>query len=487
MIGFQNFSLDWAREAYRVLKPGAHLVAFGGSRTYHRLACAIEDAGFEIRDCVMWVYGSGFPKSHDVSKAIDRAAGAEREIIGRNRYDAKRSGTDLGRMNDDGWQPGIRLDTAPATAAAAQWEGFGTALKPAVEPIVLARKPLSEPTVAANVLRWGTGAINVDGCRVESEGGRPRVGEASQERRYTHNGNTNFAATPGPRGGDPAGRWPANLVHDGSEEVVAAFPSTDGANGGGRRLTRSDWRGGGDADKSTPHSFGDSGSAARFFASFPQDGPKGRWPANLVHDGSEEVVAAFPDLGKSTGGRIGNAGGGNVQNIPIGKFSKGDPGFGDSGSAARFFYTAKADADERLGSRHPTVKPVDLMQWLVRLVTPPGGRVVDPFAGTGTTGEAAWREGFSAVLIEAEADSCADIRRRMALALAGPVERAHATVKARGQVDHDPGPLFAGVNGGTPPPPSPAWTEMWERPFDYAAHETALAQQGVNESDEAAS
>ena len=227
--------------------------------------------------------------------------------------------------------------------------------------------------MAANVLRWGTGAINVDGCRVESEGGKFREGEPSQDRRYTNNGSTNFAALPGPRGGDPLGRWPANLVHDGSAEVVAAFPET---NGGGNATG-------------------------------------GRRPGG------------FADIGAANGDTTPNG-----------------PDHADTGSAARFFYTAKADADDRLGSKHPTVKPLDLMQYLVRLVTPKGGTVIDPFAGTGTTGEAAFREGMRAVLIEAEAEYRADIRRRMGLAMAGPDERTRASIKAK-NLPRDDGPLFA--------------------------------------------
>ena len=283
--------VNFWREVLRVLKPGAHLIAFGGTRTYHRLAVAVEDAGFEIRDQIGWAYGSGFPKSHN------------------------------------------------------QGDGWGTALKPAWEPIVLARKPLVG-TVEKNRDRYGTGAINIDGCRVPSEGGAHRDGEASQERRYTERGSTNFAAKPGPRGGDPAGRWPANIVHDGSAEVVAAFPETGVSSGG---------------------------------------------------------------IGSPAGGR----------NVYMGGF-KNDPargnagGLGDSGSAARFFYSAKADADDRLGSKHPTVKPVDLMAYLCRLVTPPGGTVLDPFAGSGTTGMACMREGFSAILIEREAEYIEDIKRRIA-------------------------------------------------------------------------
>lgn len=390
------FQAELWRQVFEVLKPGAHLVAFGGARTYHRMACAIEDAGFEIRDQIQWLYGSGFPKSHDVSKGIDRAAGAEREVIARG--DPVKRMIPGADQNKAGWEKTngreyVPTETEAATEAAREWEGWGSALKPACEPIVLARKPLSEPTIAANVLKWGTGALNIDGCRVGAfindippgtdrynranfeMGYRPspygREGEASAERRYTENGSTNFAATPGPRGGSPSGRWPANVIHDGSQHVIEGFPTV-----------------------------GDSHP-----------------PSNAGSIRENHIYGA--DIAPRTF----------------------HPGFPDSGSAARFFYTAKADADERLGSKHPTVKPVDLMQWLVRLVTRPGGTILDPFAGTGTTGAAAFCERMVASLIEREPEYQADIRRRMALVLAGPEERAREAIKAGGKTA-SAGPLF---------------------------------------------
>ena len=343
----------WAA-AFRVMKPGAFLVAFGGTRTYHRMACAIEDAGFEVRDTIAWLYGSGFPKSHDVSKGIDRQAGAVRKVIGRSNRDIGPS-----QIQNKPFARGISLETqglltAPATAEAAQWEGWGTALKPAFEPLILARKPLGPGmTVAGNVLAYGTGGINIAACRVQSD--------ASHDSRVP-NINTQ-------------GRWPANLVHDGSDEVLKGFPENTGAQG----IVR-----GNEASNPTSNVYG----AYR------------RQPSKVPRD--------------------------------------------EPGSAARFFYIAKADVDDRLGSKHPTVKPLDLMQWLVRLVTPPGGTVLDCFAGTGTTGEAAFREGFNAVLIERESEYQADIRRRMSLMLSGPDERRREVIKASGKVQ-DAGPLFANL------------------------------------------
>jgi site-specific DNA-methyltransferase (adenine-specific) len=208
----------WA-ECLRVLKPGGHLLAFAGTKTQHRMACRIEDAGFEIRDMIAWVYGSGFPKSLDVSKAIDKAAGVEREVVGDGPYAARRP-RPTAETNIEGAEYGFGAGhpiTAPAPDAARQWSGWGTALKPAMEPITMARKPLSG-TVAETVLQHGTGAINVDGCRVGTEavtintwndGAKPFGGGAGHE--YT--------------GRTVQGRWPANIIHDGSNEAALALKS----------------------------------------------------------------------------------------------------------------------------------------------------------------------------------------------------------------------------------------------------------------------
>ncbi len=366
----------WA-DVLRVLKPGGHVLAMGGTRTFHRLACAIEDAGFEIRDCVMWVYGTGFPKSHDVSKGIDKGAGAERELVKPRSVIAhqRNIGNTRPYMDDPDH---MTVSDVPATDAARQWQGWGTALKPSWEPCVLARKPLSEKTVAANVLAHGTGALNIDACRVagESTVRSNHGGTGNPDQWRTGNGG-DFTS------GSAKGRWPANLIHDGSEEVVGAFPNTQSGSGNKNKRNHDD--------------------------------------NNVYGKG----------LGAGNGLGIG----------------------GDSGSAARFFYSAKADSDDRLGSKHPTVKPVDFIQYLVRLITPPDGTVLDPFAGTGTTGEAAFREGMKAVLIEREAEYQTDIRRRMALVLSGPDERVREISKAKG-LPYDAGPLF-----------NSAWDAMWAPKF----------------------
>mgnify|MGYP003340777837 CR=1 FL=1 len=352
-LGFMGKSWDASGIAFcpqtwatvmRVLKPGGHMVAFGAPKNYHRLACAIEDAGFELRDSLMWVFGTGFPKSLDVSKAIDKAAGAEREIVGVGKRHGGGNdirGGSFHAASDTGPDlHGSGFITAPATEAAREWQGWGTALKPAYEPIVLARKPLSEKTVAANVLRWGTGALNIDATRIQS-GDLPSAckgtGWAAQDKKNAEQGYR-----------------PASY-----------YAEQDGV-------------------EYSPNSLG-------------------RWPANLAHDGSEEVLSGFPN------------------------------------DAGRFFYSAKASKADRAGSKHPTVKPVKLMQWLVRMITPPGGTVLDPFAGSGTTGHAALLEGFNAVLIEREAEYRADITRRIELALSGDVEKKSAITKKENTSDL---PLF---------------------------------------------
>jgi site-specific DNA-methyltransferase (adenine-specific) len=323
--GIVAFSTELWREALRVAKPGAHLLAFGGTRTYHRLACAIEDAGWEIRDCIMWVYGSGFPKSHNVSKAIDREAGAEREVVGQCKRTGKESGT-YGAMT------GNNLLTAPATDAAREWDGWGTALKPAYEPIIVARKPLVG-TVAANVQQYGTGAINVDGCRV-------RADDVNKNPTYLHkghNGNSLGAASERLRrsGGGAthtSGRWPANFIHDGGDEVTAGL-----------------------------------GESARFF-----------YTAKASKRDRDEGCEGLPVVTHQSG--MGGA-------MPT----------DDDGNARDRF-----KAESR--NHHPTVKPTDLMRYLCRLVTPPGGTMLDPFMGSGSTGKGATLEGFNFIGIEQNAE-----------------------------------------------------------------------------------
>jgi DNA modification methylase len=460
MHNFQAWCQAWAAECLRVLKPGGHLLAFGGSRTWHRLQCGIEDAGFEIRDSIAWLYGSGFPKSLDVSKAIDKSTGENRARQLECTAWMRTTGLTAAQINaatssfmgshylTDGAQAAIptagmfdllrpllpevperieRLvaertgiewtdyvnrpvlrerfraatgraeqgsggyafaedfaDTSAATEASARWQGWGTALKPAFEPIVVARKPL-DGTVAANVLAHGTGALNIDACRIDTNGEQlhtstvpsdmrgghygsgHRPGESSAQRRYTDHGATDLAATPGPRGGDSRGRWPANVILD--EHQAAALDAQSGVLSSG--VMRAGTRPKGDRDTygrdaaegyETRHDTpGDSGGASRFFLRHARD------------DGDWEI-------------------------------------------AERFYYLAKADSSERVrvnGVAHPTVKPLELMRWLVRLVTPPGGKVLEPFAGSGTTVEACLLEGMRCVAIEREGDYLPLIRQRI--------------------------------------------------------------------------
>lgn len=333
------------REALRVLKPGGHLLAFSGSRTYHRMTCAIEDAGFEVRDQIMWLYGSGFPKSLDVSKAIDKAAGSEREVIKQGQRSAARP-----VVEDQSGGKAYRLAgdasiTAPATEAALQWQGWGTALKPAHEPICVARKPLVG-TVAANVLQHGTGAINIDECRVPTRGEQPK-GSGARESWRAMEGRTDLQ--PHDENVTPeAGRWPANLIHDGSAEVVALFPANaKTGKGGGAGMGFH----GGDGEASIERGYGDSGSAARFF-----------YCAKASRKDRNEGLASGRTPAVGTG--------------------------------ATMREREDADWSARNGNHHPTVKPTELMAYLVRLVTPTGGVVLDPFMGSGSTGKAAMREGF---------------------------------------------------------------------------------------------
>ncbi len=355
------------------MKPGAHLLAFGGTRTHHRLMVGIEDAGFEIRDVMMWVYGSGFPKNHDISKALDQEAGAEREVIG-----VTKSGcfnpTDTDRYTVGGSASVEVPVTAPATEAAKKWDGWGTALKPAWEPIIIARKPLAG-NLAQNINAHGVGGLNIDSSRIPLA-----EGESTEVKPHI------------PREGYSRYR-PGE--HGGGDPVIGTM--TD------------DWK-------------------------------KGRWPANLVHDGSEEVVKNFPDVEGVVGSTFYASG----TNAVCGTFGSGggEPGVPDFGSAARFYYCAKASkadrdeglegerewtAAERLGievegekktgdgsgavfaagkNHHPTVKPVALMRYLVRLVTPPGGVVLDPFMGSGSTGKAADLEGCRFIGIDIDESFC---------------------------------------------------------------------------------
>lgn len=364
------YSVELWSECLRVLKHGGHLLAFSGSRTYHRMVVAIEDAGFEIRDQIMWVYGSGFPKSLDVSKAIDKAAGTERQVIGKHHAPAK----SIYSQGEIEMSKNVPI-TAPATDEAQQWSGWGTALKPAHEPIVMARKPLGEKTVAENVLRHGTGAINIDASRVGTEGGTAGAGAGAGARVYGNGLNGTFGKPV-----DGLGRFPANFIHDGSDEVLALFPDVKGQVGmsktqGGHRFIT------GDTETVQKFDYGmtDSGSAARFFY--------------CAKAGKAERNAGLEALPESDGIRS---------------------------NAPRLSESEKTKPRQNF---HPTVKPVALMRYLVRMVTPPEGTVLDPFTGSGTTLVAAVLEGFNSIGMEMTADYLPIIEGRVAWALAQEPEQ----------------------------------------------------------------
>lgn len=500
-------------ECLRVLKPGGHLLAFAGTRTQHRMAVRIEDAGFEIRDMIAWVYGSGMPKSFNMGREKGKTiCGCDDEEAGSNTGAARGEGKRMGREDDsatecelrlmrganvspaepsgqecgqvlqssmqesgaptdareqlsiaeagscksclegrcnriqkegelrehslcssaslgaangpEGWlhndastdhggmvrlsadangsgspcgsrcaeqrpaEPGAMARQSQPQAMGA-WpvcggcglprvvDGLGTALKPALEPITMARKPLIG-TVAANVIAFGTGALNINDCRVEPTGeSRPRSGEASQDQRYTENGGTNFAAKPGVRGGDPAGRWPANLIHDGSDDVVALFPNSDspwiGNNNSGAKGGR--MFGGGQQSVSEKPEYRDAGSAARFF-----------YCAKTSKKDRNDGLDAFPETTTKT--------------FEGGKIASGK--------------TPDSMGGERTSrNSHPTVKPTELMAYLLRLVTPPGGTALDPFMGSGSTGKAAMREGFKFIGCEIDEQYAAIARARI--------------------------------------------------------------------------
>lgn len=360
------------KEVFRVLKPGGHLLAFFGTRTYDLGTLAIRLAGFEIRDQIDWVYGSGFPKSLDVSKAIDKAAGVHFDSI---------PASGVGFMNAAG-EGGYNVTknqlirTGQSTDEAKQWEGWGTALKPAHEPICVARKPLAG-TVAENILQFGTGGMNIDDCRTELNGdfkssanGRPSITGLSD------NYNPSTANQP-----DTQGRWPANFIHDGSDEVVSLFPAKAGAAAPVKGTEQSEVTNGiyGKFNDRLPGQFySDTGSAARFFYCAKAS----------KSDRDEGVMLAMVTAAEMT----------------------------DREPDTDGLNSPRAGAGRTSGTRnnHPTVKPTALMQWLVRLVTPPGGKVLDPFTGSGSTGKACAIEGFDFIGFEMDPHYCEIAKQRIA-------------------------------------------------------------------------
>lgn len=379
------YSVELWRECLRVLKPGGHLLAFGGSRTWHRIAVAIEDAGFDVRDSIAWMYGSGFPKSLDVSKAIDKAAGAVREVVG----EKITGGIKRARPDDaDGFSNPYTTGqtvvdiTAPATDEAKQWAGWGTALKPAFEPVVVARKPLIG-TVAENVLTWGVGGLNIDGSR---------IGWASEQDRLS---NVNAG------GFTKAGYVQERNIMDRQDGGIY------------------------DAGRATnPNPVSD----------------KGRWPANIILD--EYTAGLLDEQSGDSVSRKGKPRGTEKKGMfANSSFNAVGAEYNDAGGASRFFYVAKAskrdrnegldgleakytardngfsdkisDTNQPRQNFHPTVKPTDLMRYLIKLVTPSGGTVLDPFTGSGSTGKAALLDGYQFVGIELTPDYLPIIEGRL--------------------------------------------------------------------------
>jgi len=387
----------------KVLKPGGHLLAFSASRNYHRMAVAIEDAGFEIRDQIMWLYGSGFPKSMNVGKAIDKKLGNKRESLGTN---LKKAG-DMrgGNYVKGGDYKSIELEI---TKGNTEWEGWGTALKPAHEPLVLARKPLSEKSVVDNVLKHRTGGINIDECRVEGN-----------DAKYPDT-NPDFR--------DQGRQSKENMGID-----KLSFGQTENVKR--KKVVRKS------RDENGVWTNDNSGMKAEG-SEYADADPRGRFPSNVMHDGSDVVRDIFPSTSKSAGGGGVKITGKNVYGKYNGREYDKTIGYGDDGSASRYFYCAKTSKAERNqgldnlptkkassmpGRRnpddmkdskidndvtgrfvtqkkniHPTVKPIKLMKYLCRLITPKGGTILDPFMGSGSTGMAAKEENFDFIGIEKE-------------------------------------------------------------------------------------
>jgi site-specific DNA-methyltransferase (adenine-specific) len=433
-------SVEFWKEVYRVLKPGGHVLSFGGTRTYHRMVVNIEDAGFEIRDQIMWLYGSGFPKSHNIGKAVDKLQGNEREEYIDEDFLRRNPSNNTDGILELGLKDGI--EAAKRTKGNSPWEGWGTALKPSNEPICVARKPLSEKSVAENVLKWGTGGINIDGCRVGSDGGTKRDGQSDK----VSNTNPDLSPTKSlNRTGHSVvelneGRFPANIILECICDEVIKGEKGEVKKSGSRDRTKHDYNSVGNFGSKegailAPDNYNDKGDIhtnpmCPCYLMDEQSGfSKTNCKAGIVDKSTRTTQGAvFVDKdGKPTSG--------HKQIINASTIS-------DSGGASRFFYQAKVSKAERnmgldgfedkennsIGSTyagnqttskiggnpdkptepkknsHPTVKPVSLMAYLCRLVTPPNGIVLDPFMGSGSTGIAAQLEGFRFCGMEMDED-----------------------------------------------------------------------------------
>lgn len=355
--GIANNKEMWA-ECLRVLKPGGHLLAFSGTRTYHRMTVAIEDAGFEVRDMIEWVYGSGFPKSLNVGKKVDELQGNERTPYERPDFVARSNKTEQRKSQV------ICGEKGKYTKGTSEWEGWGTALKPAHEPICMARKPLAEKTVAENCLKWGTGGINIDESRVEAKprktGTKPTSDEATGSGNTLQGSSKNRQAEYDEQN---LGRFPANLIHDNSEEVRECFPETKSGGGNKGNVKEGTGMFGNGKAFDTPTVEVDSGNASRFFKSIVYVPKASKSERNKGCEGLEE---------------------------------KETKRYGDFEGTEE--HAPKLNVKNT--NNHPTVKPIALMEYLIKMVTPKGGIVLDPFAGSGSTLVAAKQNGFQFIGIE---------------------------------------------------------------------------------------
>ena len=389
------YSVELWQQCLRVLKPGGHLLSFGGTRTWHRVAVGIEDAGFEIRDSMAWLYGSGFPKSLDVSKAIDKQAGAEREVLGRNPNSREQAGKE-NTLYESGTVGKTAYETAPSTPEAQQWQGWGTALKPAFEPIVVARKPI-EGTVANNVLKWGTGGLNIDGNRV---GYASDYDKKHQE--DIRKGSGTFFGGNGESKSEQVsmqGRWPANIILDPyTAELLDDQSGQTASKAGGRSTGRNFGQDFEDASQKDRERTGhtDSGGASRFF---------------YVAKASK---------------RDRNEGLDELEATRVWDTSRKPENIGSN--------TPQNRSTEARKNFHPTVKPTTLMEYLIKLITPPGGVVLDPFTGSGSTGKAAILQGFDFIGIEMTEEYLPLIEGRLKHAEALVAERIKETINQQSEV-----------------------------------------------------
>jgi site-specific DNA-methyltransferase (adenine-specific) len=379
------YNVDVWKECLRVLKPGGHILAFGGSRTWHRLAVAIEDSGFEMRDSIAWLYGSGFPKSHNISKAIDKLHGAEREVIGRN-PNSRENATKDNTLYESGTVGKTDFITEANTDDAKKWDGWGTALKPAHEPIVVARKPLIG-TVAENVLKHGVGGINIDATRIGTGEGVVTFDRTAR----TTEGNTYDLGTVTGMRESGQGRWPANIILD--ETTAELLDEQSGIS------------------KSKPEKIGaKGGSGFGFFDNEKTAATLGRWPADNGGGASRFFYVAKASK------RDRNEGLENIEGKEISAKGNGLARTCNTCGASTLDGCACPDRTFSNPVRqnfHPTVKPTALMQYLIRLVTPDNGVVLDPFAGSGSTGKAAILEGKRFIGIELTAEYLPIIEGRL--------------------------------------------------------------------------